>query len=69
MDLFRQVKRTFDPDGVFNPGIKVDATPTPVSHLKFGEGAAVIPDDIAAGLREIEKTGGYARDRLELADI
>lgn len=68
VDLFRQVKGTFDPDGVFNPGIKVDATPTPVSHLKFGEGAAVIPDDIAAGLREIEKTGGYATDRLRLAD-
>jgi FAD/FMN-containing dehydrogenase len=67
VDLFRQVKGTFDPDGVFNPGIKVDATPTPVSHLKFGEGAAAIPDDIAAGLREIEKTGAYAKDRLELA--
>ena len=67
--LFRQVKRSFDPAGVFNPGIKVDATPTPVSHLKFGDGAAPIPDDIAAGLREIEKSGGYATDRLRLADI
>ena len=67
VELFRQVKRTFDPAGVFNPGIKVEAAPTPVAHLKFGDGAAPIPDDIAAALREIEQTGAYARDRLELA--
>ncbi|HEX7917919.1 MAG TPA: FAD-linked oxidase C-terminal domain-containing protein, partial [Gemmatimonadales bacterium] len=68
VDLFRQVKRSFDPAGVFNPGIKVDATPTPVSHLKFGPGAAPIPEDIAAALRQIEVSGGYATDRLKLAD-
>jgi FAD/FMN-containing dehydrogenase len=67
-DLFRQVKRTFDPAGVFNPGIKVEATREPVADLKFGEGAAAIPDDIARALRTIEKEGGYGRPRLELAD-
>ncbi|HVX88978.1 MAG TPA: FAD-binding oxidoreductase [Gemmatimonadales bacterium] len=66
--LFRQVKRTFDPAGVFNPGIKVEASRPPVAELKFGEGAAAIPDDIAQALRTIEKEGGYARNRLELAD-
>lgn len=68
VELFRQVKRTFDPAGIFNPGIKVDAAAEPVSDLKFGDGATTIPDDIAAALREIEKSGGYATDRLKLAD-
>ncbi len=36
---FRQVKRTFDPDGLFNPGRIVD-TPPITSHLRFGAGYA-----------------------------
>ena len=27
-----------------------------------------MPDDIARALREIERTGGYGRSRLELAE-
>jgi FAD/FMN-containing dehydrogenase/Fe-S oxidoreductase len=34
---FRQVKKTFDPDGIFNPGRIVD-TPPITSHLRFGAG-------------------------------
>jgi FAD/FMN-containing dehydrogenase/Fe-S oxidoreductase len=34
---FRTVKRTFDPNGVFNPGRIVD-TPPITSHLRFGAG-------------------------------
>ena len=34
---FRVVKKTFDPDGVFNPGRVVD-TPPITSHLRFGAG-------------------------------
>jgi FAD/FMN-containing dehydrogenase/Fe-S oxidoreductase len=34
---FRAVKRTFDPDGLFNPGRIVD-TPSITSHLRFGAG-------------------------------
>jgi len=36
---FREVKRTFDPDGIFNPGRIVD-TPPITSHLRFGAGYA-----------------------------
>jgi Fe-S oxidoreductase len=36
-DAFRTVKRTFDPDGLFNPGRIVD-TPSITSHLRFGAG-------------------------------
>jgi FAD/FMN-containing dehydrogenase/Fe-S oxidoreductase len=34
---FRQVKKTFDPDGLFNPGRIVD-TPPITSHLRYGAG-------------------------------
>ena len=34
---FRQVKRTFDPQGIFNPGRIVD-TPPITAHLRFGTG-------------------------------
>ncbi|HEX6162335.1 MAG TPA: FAD-linked oxidase C-terminal domain-containing protein [Vicinamibacterales bacterium] len=36
---FRQVKQTFDPEGIFNPGRIVD-TPPITSHLRFGAGYA-----------------------------
>ena len=36
---FRQVKKTFDPDGLFNPGRIVD-TPPITSHLRYGAGYA-----------------------------
>jgi FAD/FMN-containing dehydrogenase/Fe-S oxidoreductase len=36
-NAFRSVKRTFDPEGLFNPGRIVD-TPPITSHLRFGAG-------------------------------
>jgi FAD/FMN-containing dehydrogenase len=65
--LFRQLKESFDPAGIFNPGTKVDAPLIPIRDLKVGPDAAAIPEDIATGLREIEVGGGYGRDRMELA--
>ncbi len=68
--VFRQVKRAFDPQGIMNPGVKIDLGPAgpPIQSLKVGRHAAVIPDDIAAGLRRIEQQAGYATSRLALAD-
>ena len=69
MTLFRGVKEAFDPLTILNPGVILPARGAgPVSHLKVGRGAAPIPDDIAAALRSIERTGGYATPRLSLAD-
>jgi FAD/FMN-containing dehydrogenase len=65
--LFRGIKAAFDPEGILNPGIKIPGDQQPVSRLKVGRGAASIPPDIALALRDIERTGGYARARLELA--
>ncbi len=68
MDLFRRVKAAFDPQGIFNPGVKLGPGDPALSRLKLGPDAATIPDDIALALREIERTGGYARSRMELAE-
>lgn len=67
MTLFRGVKGAFDPPGIFNPGVKLPAWDSPLQRLKVGSGAAPIPDDIAQALREIERTGGYARSRMDIA--
>ncbi|MDH4131038.1 MAG: FAD-binding oxidoreductase [Gemmatimonadota bacterium] len=67
VNLFRGVKTAFDPLGILNPGVKLDPAAQPLARLKVGPDADPLPDDIAAGLREIERTGGYARSRLALA--
>ena len=64
--LFRKVKHAFDPEGILNPGVLLDGR-GPLERLKVGASAAPIPADIETGLREIERNGGYARRRLELA--
>ena len=67
---FGEVKRAFDPDGILNPGVLLPARPPvrPSAFLKFGAEAERLPDDIARALRDIERTGGYARPRLTIAD-
>jgi hypothetical protein len=66
--LFRLVKNSFDPAGILNPGVILPSDRPPLSLLKVGRGALPIPPDVELALREIERTGGYARSRLELAD-
>ena len=68
VDLFRRTKASFDPSGILNPGVILPGDSIPIQQLKTGAGAAALPADIAAALREIERTGGYATPRLELAD-
>jgi len=68
MGLFRKVKASFDPLGILNPGIILPSGEPPVARLKAGAGAVPLPPDIADALREIERRGGYARPRLEIAD-
>lgn len=65
--LFHRVKTAFDPHGILNPGIKLGGAPS-IARLKVGAGAVPLPPEIAAGLRTIEREGGYARPRLELLD-
>jgi FAD/FMN-containing dehydrogenase len=67
VELFRLVKRSFDPHGILNPGIILPTSELPITRLKVGSAAVPIPEDVERSLREIEQTGGYGRSRLELA--
>lgn len=75
VELFGAVKRAFDPDGLLNPRVKSRVASrasreadTPISSLKVGSSAVALPDDIAATLRDIERTGTWDTDRLTVAD-
>jgi FAD/FMN-containing dehydrogenase len=67
VELFRRVKHSFDPLGIFNPGIILPSGEPPISRLKVGINALPLPPDLARSLRDIERTGGYGKCRLELA--
>ena len=54
---FREVKRTFDPNGLFNPGRIVD-TPPITSHLRFGAGYET---PVPATFFDYSEHGGYGR--------
>lgn len=66
--VFRQIKRAFDPAGIMNPGVKIGEPHDPIRSLKAGTTGPAIPADIAAGLRRLEKQAGYSAARLDLAD-
>jgi FAD/FMN-containing dehydrogenase len=67
VELFRRVKQSLDPLGIFNPGIILPSGDPPISRLKVGATAVPLPVDLQRSLREIEQTGGYGKCRLELA--
>jgi hypothetical protein len=68
MDLFRAVKRAYDPLTILNPGVIIPATGwSPLAALKIGAEAAAIPDDIATRLRDVERNAAWAIPKLELA--
>jgi FAD/FMN-containing dehydrogenase len=65
---FHVLKRAYDPRGMLNPGVILPAAGwAPLAGLKVGPDAAPLPDDIAARLRDVERTGGWATPKLELA--
>ncbi|HYN06327.1 MAG TPA: FAD-linked oxidase C-terminal domain-containing protein [Vicinamibacterales bacterium] len=55
-DAFRQIKRTFDPDGLFNPGKIVDAPPL-ASNLRYGPAYRAAP---VATFFDYDAYGGLA---------
>lgn len=65
---FRAVKTAYDPGGVFNPGVILPADDwEPLAQIKVGPAAAPIPDDIAARLRDLERSGAWQTPKTELA--
>ena len=68
MRLFARLQRAYDPRSIFNPGVILPSADwSPLAHLKVGDSAALIPDDIAQRLREIERNAGWATPKVDLA--
>ena len=68
MRMFARLQRAYDPHSIFNPGVILPSADwSPLAHLKVGDGAAPIPDDIAQQLREIERNAGWAVAKSSLA--
>jgi FAD/FMN-containing dehydrogenase len=68
MARFQELRRAYDPRGIFNPGVILPSADwAPLADLKVGPSAAPIPDDIAARLRAVEREGGWAIPKTELA--
>jgi FAD/FMN-containing dehydrogenase len=66
--LFGTLKRRYDPQSILNPGVILPAADwQPLADLKVGAAAASIPDDIALRLRDVERSGGWAVPKPELA--
>lgn len=69
MALFRGVKQAYDPLSILNPGVIIPAADwAPLAALKVGERAGPIPDDIAARLREMERTAAWGTPKTALAE-
>jgi FAD/FMN-containing dehydrogenase len=66
--LFRDLKAVYDPRSILNPGVILPAADwAPLADLKVGPDAAPIPDDIAARLRDIERTASWGTPKLDVA--
>jgi FAD/FMN-containing dehydrogenase len=65
--IFADVKRAFDPTGLFNQGVKV-ALPAqqPLEEIKYDPALPPLPAVARVALDRVERERGYARARLEL---
>jgi FAD/FMN-containing dehydrogenase len=69
MQRFALVKESFDPSGIFNPGVKV-ALPgeRPIDAVKYDPSLAPLPAEARDALTRVERERAYALSRLELLD-
>jgi FAD/FMN-containing dehydrogenase len=66
---FAAVKRAFDPDGLFNPGVKVAAPgASAIDAVKYDPALTPLPATARAALATVERERAYARFRLSLLD-
>jgi len=68
-ELCARTKRAWDPAGILNPGVKLAASDAPLdgAMLKVGARAPALPAEVAAALREIERSAGWGLFKLDLA--
>ena len=67
MRVFALVKKAFDPQSIFNPGVKV-AVPGQIAlgDIKYDPALPPLPAAARVALDEVIRTRGYARFRLSL---
>jgi FAD/FMN-containing dehydrogenase len=69
LDVFRRVKRAFDPLGILNPGVKVPrAGQAPIEAVKYDPSLPPLPHFARRVLDRVERERAYARGRLELLE-
>jgi len=67
--LFRAVKRTFDPLGILNPGVKVGLQgQQPLGDVKYDPRLAPLPPAARRALDHVAEARAYAAFRLELLE-
>lgn len=63
MACFRAVKRAFDPDGFFNPGVIVGDGGDPLGHCKVGADAVPLPPGVEEFLQRVESQARWGESR------
>jgi hypothetical protein len=64
---FSLVKHSFDPAGIFNPGVKVPTTgERAFEQIKYDPALTPLPLAAKTALARVERERAYARSRLEL---
>ena len=67
IELFTSVKRAFDPNDVFNPGVKIPVGgQRAIEEVKYDPTLPALPVAARDALDRIERERGYARFRLSL---
>ncbi|HJU64842.1 MAG TPA: FAD-binding oxidoreductase [Gemmatimonadaceae bacterium] len=69
MRLFAEIKASFDPRGILNPGVKVPSPDQqPLGDIKYDPDLAPLPAAARAALDRIERQRAWSTFRLSLAD-
>ena len=69
LELFAQVKAAFDPDSIFNPGVKVPlAGQRSLEEIKYDPTLPPLPPAARAALDRVERERAYAKPRLQLLE-
>ena len=64
---FSQIKKAFDPENIFNPGVKVPLpNQRPFGDIKYDPELPPLPEKARAALDDVVKSRAYDRFRLSL---
>jgi FAD/FMN-containing dehydrogenase len=64
---FGQIKKAFDPQNIFNPGVKVPLTgQKPLGDIKYDPSLPPLPEKARSALDDVVKSRAYDRFRLSL---